>query len=328
MGPHLNFFPDARRARQLDLRMHRELGASLRHLCEAAADVVPFDAVGMTTVVDQLEAGSAFPPVVFGEYFQLGTDLLNEDLPAAATSFSRLADARPCSSHEQRVTGLSDASVCPVSSRYLRCMNEHAEFGMRPPTADVAEAFAERYRRGMALMERAVPELAAEVRQIVRHVVCVAGDPACEMQFDGGSSFQLWGALFLNAEFHASDWSIVEVVAHEAAHGLLFGFCVNEPLVFNDDDELFRSPLRPDPRPMDGIYHATFVSARMHWAMSRLLESGLLTDEERREAEHARAADAAHFEAGHAVVAEHGKLSRLGAELMAGARGYMDTVRG
>ena len=55
-------------------------------------------------------------------------------------------------------------------------------------------------------------------------------------------------------------------------------------LVANEAEELYPSPLRNDPRPMDGVVHATYVIARMHYTMERLLESGLLTDEEEREA--------------------------------------------
>lgn len=326
MRPHLGFLPDADRARHLDLRMHRELGASLWHLCEAANGVVPFDAGGMAMLVGHLEAGMAYSPILFGDYYQLGLELMNDDCEAAEATFSRVASARPLSSRHQLVAGLADPRACPMSAKYHRSMTVNSEIGMLPPPAEVAHAFAERYRRGLALMDRAVPELAAEVRAIVRHVVCVVGDPAFPMQFDGGSHFQLWGALFLNADFHKTDWSIIEVVAHESAHSLLFGFCIDEPLVFNDDDELYQSPLRMDPRPMDGIYHATFVSARMHWAMSRLVESGLLTEEDREHAERARDADARNFEAGYGVVAEHGRLSDLGAALMAGACDYMEAA--
>jgi hypothetical protein len=77
---------------------------------------------------------------------------------------------------------------------------------------------------------------------------------------------------------------------------------------------------------MDGIYHATFVSARMHWAMSRLGESGLLDDATRDAALAAAAADARNFELGYAVVAEHGRLTATGRALMNGAREYMATV--
>ena len=73
--------------------------------------------------------------------------------------------------------------------------------------------------------------------------------------------------------------SLLETLAHEAAHSLLFGIQISGPLVLNPDDARFASPLRVDLRPMDGVYHATFVSARMHFAMQELLASGLLKGE-------------------------------------------------
>ena len=143
------------------------------------------------------------------------------------------------------------------------------------------------------------------------------------MQIDGGSHYQLWGALFLNAGFHSTDEAMAEVIAHESAHSLLFGLCTHETLVLNDDDEGYPSPLREDLRPMDGIYHATFVSARMHWAMNRLLEAGLVQPQRRDEIVKARDADRINFESGLSVVRKSGQLTPLGREVMAGAQRYM-----
>ena len=61
-------------------------------------------------------------------------------------------------------------------------------------------------------------------------------------------------------------------LVHEAAHQLLFGLAVDEPLVLNSINERYGSPLRTDPRPMDGIFHATFVCARMYYAYERLMQ--------------------------------------------------------
>ncbi|MCA1480748.1 ATP-binding cassette domain-containing protein, partial [Bradyrhizobium sp. NBAIM08] len=55
---------------------------------------------------------------------------------------------------------------------------------------------------------------------------------------------------------------------------------------------------------MDGIFHASFVSARMHWAMSRLANSETLTPEQRERARAAAESDRRNFAAGHGVVAE------------------------
>ena len=74
---------------------------------------------------------------------------------------------------------------------------------------------------------------------------------------------------------------------------------------------------------MDGIYHATFVSARMHLAMSRLLESGLLDEDGHAATIAALEADRVNFASGDAVIREYGVLTELGREVMEGARQYM-----
>ena len=68
-----------------------------------------------------------------------------------------------------------------------------------------------------------------------------------------------------------SDLDMVQALAHESAHLLLFGMCADGPLLENaNDDHRYSSPLRTDSRPMDGIVHATFVTARMCCALSQL----------------------------------------------------------
>jgi HEXXH motif-containing protein len=193
----------------------------------------------------------------------------------------------------------------------------------QPPAAEAVENFRERFAAGHALLSDALPELAGEIRALVREVVLATSPDAAPFQFDGASAYQLWGLLFLNPKFHPTPVAVAEVLAHESAHSLLFGFTFDEPLVFNDDEERYASPLRPDPRPMDGIYHATYVSARMHWAMTRLAASPLADEEMRAAALKAAAADMENFEKGHEIVARHGRLSATGEALMREALAYM-----
>jgi hypothetical protein len=322
---HFGFEPDPQRAHELDARMHMALAASIEHLRDVARDNVHFDEKGIDRLIASLRYGNRFAPMLFRDYYALADALYSDDEERAAAHLERLARSTPVAPG-LKMDVLRDPEASEPSRVYHAMLtgSSDVDIGILPPSDEVASEFFDRFQRGMDLMQRAIPELADEVRAIIREVVCVVGDPARKMQFDGGSHFQLWGALFLNADFHPTPQAIVEVVAHESAHSLLFGFCTDEPLVFNDDDELYASPLRSDPRPMDGIYHATFVSARMHWAMSRLLESGELTDEGRRDALAAREADRKNFEAGYHVVAEHAELSDTGARLMEGARAYID----
>jgi HEXXH motif-containing protein len=143
------------------------------------------------------------------------------------------------------------------------------------------------------------------------------------VHFDGGSSYQLWGALFLNAVRHKTRIDVIDSIAHESAHSRLFGLCTEEAPVTNPDEEVHPSPLRREKRPMDGVYHATFVSARMHWAMARLIASGRLRGAARRLPSAARDSDRRNFESGYRTVAAHGRLTRTGRIAIDAARAYI-----
>ena len=82
--------------------------------------------------------------------------------------------------------------------------------------------------------------------------------------------------------------------------------------VNNAVDELYHSPLRSDPRPLDGIFHATYVSARTHYAHRKLLESGVLSAAEEDAVEQALIASQAAFRDGLRTLEEHASLTGLG----------------
>jgi HEXXH motif-containing protein len=133
----------------------------------------------------------------------------------------------------------------------------------------------------------------------------------------------LWGALFLNAGMHPDRVSMAEGLTHEAAHGLLFGYTLGAPLVDNDASERFASPLREDPRPMDGIVHATYVLARMHYCIERLLASQILSAAERDRLEAAKLRRRADYLQGMEIVSAHARFTAVGRALFEGAQTYM-----
>ncbi len=306
--------------------MHHELGASLAYLISECRGKLDFDVAAADDLVARLERGVRVPPAAFARYYALAFSLLEDRRTDAERAWRELL-ATPEAEPGLRVTALEDPATSALGALYTRLMD--ADGGpdgvvIRPPSDAVARDFERRFEEGLALATRAFPELAEEFTGIIREVVCVVGDPTRPMQFDGGSHFQLWGALFINAQFHPTPAAMMEVLAHESAHSLLFGFCTHEPLVNGDDEARYTSPLRRDPRPMDGIYHATFVSARMHLAMSRLLASDALDPLLRADVVAACAADAQNFRRGDEVVRAHADLTSLGRDLLDGARAYID----
>ncbi len=74
---------------------------------------------------------------------------------------------------------------------------------------------------------------------------------------------------------------------------------------------------------MDGVVHATYVIARMHQTLSRLLDSGVLSEAEQAMARDDLAAHRTSFAAGDREIRDGGRLTALGAELVDSARAYM-----
>lgn len=325
---HYDFAPDGPRARQLDRSMLVRLGESLRHLSDRCRGIVEHDVAKVGALAEALCRGERQTPTIFAYYYKLLQALLDEAFDSAERYFAALAESEPLRGAAPRIAPLTRDALGSSYWLYRDLMNcdPTLEVGFASPSDTTFSAFRQRLESGLRLMRAAVPQLCAEIEAIVHDIVIVAGDKSKKLQFDGGSHFQLWGALFLNGDSHHDDVAIVEVLAHESAHSLLFGLCTEEFLVENDDDELYASPLRSDPRPMDGIYHATFVSARMHWTLDQLLASGILDAPDRERALKANALNVSNFNRGLAVVEEHGRLTSLGEQLMQGASAYMAGV--
>ena len=93
-----------------------------------------------------------------------------------------------------------------------------------------------------------------------------------QIGFGGYSSCLAWGTIALNANRGSCPELLIQAI-HELAHQLLFALALDVPLVFNDPSALYASPLRPDQRPMDGVMHACFVSARVLEVLAQIQAS-------------------------------------------------------
>jgi HEXXH motif-containing protein len=265
----------------------------------------------------------------FGAYYELVLAVEAGDLAGAAVLVRDLANA-PARAESLAITALGPEGD-RESDRIRRLFDTDplAVFELAAPPPAAAEASAARVREALALLDHGHPELAAEIRALVGEVVLASppSRPGADT-FDGASCFMLWGTTLLNACRHATRIAMAEALVHESAHSLLFGFAADGPLVENDDGERFPSPLRVDPRPLDGIYHAAFVSARMHHALARLCDAGVLDTQERAFAAASLLAHVRAFREGLDVIDAHARLTPLGAAVMKNARAYMESAQG
>lgn len=94
----------------------------------------------------------------------------------------------------------------------------------------------------------------------------------------GETSLQSFGAVWLRVPEREQDqiayW--LEHLVHEVAHLRLESVFMLERLVLNPlSEKRYRAPIRDDPRPMRGVFHATFVLARIIRVFRRLSLAGM-----------------------------------------------------
>jgi HEXXH motif-containing protein len=133
--------------------------------------------------------------------------------------------------------------------------------------------------RAINLIQKALPDFYQEMQASIHEIVLAKPSGEQNMTFHGVSSFALWGALCLNVEAH-QDWrAYIPSLIHEYSHNILFAKAMNGPLVNNDPSARYFSPLRGTMRPMDGLYHAAFVSAREVYSAEYILKNAELISE-------------------------------------------------
>lgn len=315
----MDFEPSAERGAALDQRMRERLADTLDYLFNEIGEPLGVGADETSRLTADIRSRGQSPNR-FGAYYELVLAVENDDLEAARRLAGELFAGSETS--RIRVASIEERSEAEVA-RYRRLLIPEPSMAAQPDPQLLLETL-DRTEQAFRLLDRGFPAMAAEMRQLLREIVIAAGpeDPKAP-SFDGASSYMMWGAILLNARGQKNVLDTAQALAHESGHNLLFGFCASGSLVENEDEELFSSPLRADPRPMDGVFHATYVVARMHQTLSRLLEAGVVPESEMEAALADLKAHRRNFDAGDQVIRESGKLTALGAEVIETARAYM-----
>jgi HEXXH motif-containing protein len=307
----------------LDAKIRRKLAASLEHIFERTGRSLGIERGECDRVLSSIAARRQ-KPSVFACYFELVLALKAGRTEEAAHIWSQLAFAAG-EAAAFAIAPLTDEAMGEDAERFTRLLNA-SEKGPIFTAPDPAQwpAFEANVAVAFSILERADDALGAEVRALIAQLIgSAANDPA--LSFGSVSSLTLWGAVALNVEIHRRPLDIADSLVHESAHLLLFGYAGDEMLVRNPLSERFASPLRSDPRPMIGVFHATFVCARLHYFYRRLLDSRLiaLAAGERREIEGRMAQMVGKFEDSAQLIADHAILTPVGEEVMRATAAYM-----
>ena len=319
------FQPDARRARTLHEGIALNLADSLVQLASACRGTIDLDETALEKVCVAIRETRRVPPVWLLRYHDARTAAECDDVTALGAALRTVIRA---DAHDPggAVRNFGDTSLAADDwERYGRCVSGDGPLPMLIGGVpdDLMRKAVRCLGQARAAIATADSELAAEIEALIGDIVFAQPAAGSMRGFGGATAFEAWGAIVLNPCVYRSMVAMAGGLVHEAAHALLMGFSAGRPLVCNDAAERYPSPLRADLRPMDGIVHATFVSARIAFAMDRLVAGGGLDEAQCAEAISAGSAARAAFEAGYGVVAEHGHLTPIGAQAISGALAYM-----
>lgn len=117
-------------------------------------------------------------------------------------------------------------------------------------------------RTAFTLIDEHLPAIAAEMRAMLRLVLPVG---ASDERHLSASYREYVGAVYLS--LHRDPVTMAEALVHEFQHNKLNLLSWHYPILENGYDFLYRSPVRPDPRPLMGILlaaHAFVPVAELH----------------------------------------------------------------
>jgi len=328
------FSPSAENGNLARRQIQDRLAESIGHVLEQCRGKVPFDEASGESLLDVLRSDRAVRPEIFSGYFRAVRAIMDPgDEPWEArrtrieAALKTLLAAPFVAESGVSVRPLSPANFDTEAERELRDnFISESLLDEQIVTLDemAADELAQTIGQAVALIREHAPETFSEFECCVSEIVPAKGrDSADGMEFGGCSSLERWGSILINSSAQPTTIVLCESLIHEGAHNVLFGTSPVEFHIRNGPDELRKSPLRVDPRPLDGIYHATFVLARMCYGMREFAASPTLEPALRAEAR-SRADEALKlFWDGFAVLDEHADYTDEGRAIMTAAHDYM-----
>lgn len=173
-----------------------------------------------------------------------------------------------------------------------------------------ASEWVDTLARGLELIGRYMPDLRGEIDLYLHQVVPVGYDERSHLS---ASYQEVIGTVYMT--LHPQLMTMVEATIHEFQHNKLHAQLELDPLLHNAFSPLYSSPVRPDPRPLQGLLlavHAFVPVARLYQLMRAAGHPGTRgPDFERRYAQ-----IVAGNHEGSTVLLEHGDPTPIGRALL------------
>lgn len=311
--------------------IHERLHESLSHVFEQCSEHCEFDRIRADALLSRTRTGERLPPTLFGHFFCLVETIEKDSLQDVVNALEKVL------AHANCLDPVA-IKIRPFNRSNFREKEESAFRRQFVSDSLVNEQIAHlsedaegetirHFERALEILRNHAPQTFSEIEILASEIVPATGHGVGGFQFDGSSSLERWGTVLINANLDRTDLELGEAITHETAHNALFAMSPVEFHVDNDPEERYQSPLRLDKRPMNGIYHATFVLARMCFAMTEIAESSSAEEPLKSEATKLAEASRILFADGYRVLEKHANYTAEGRAIMQDAVRYMRNVR-
>ena len=309
------FLPSKTDSVYLNEKIYKKLIESLSELAQADNSIE----YKINDIIDQLckkKASSlTIAPLCYAFYYRLGFCLLNNDINDAHFIINEFFDFVSKSIFHKNLIVEAWCELTPHKNIYLASLGEHSGYLLRDVSGKDFSLYNAALLNEIKRVKDYYPSFYEEISCLLKQVIIVNSDTRSK-PFLGMSPIQLWRSIFVNISMCSSKISILETLIHEASHTYLFAQSYLTPLTKNNKDELYYSPLRNCERPIEGIYHAMFVSARVAYCLFQMYNAGAFYGSEETAAQDAIKRNIRQFFACESVVMKHAALSCLGKRVL------------
>lgn len=317
-APIFTSSPDGANARAFRTELNGRIKSDIAKFARVSSRSLPTQSAALEAAVSRMQTGSRVSPLLFFWHQDLLAALQAQHLDGARTALERLTELAPHAA-EMGPPLRVDTVAGSMHEALTRIAASHTVTGdspdvvtrVEPLEAERRATFGDWVTHAADRIGAADPDLLGEIRELVSEVRVYQGQGP-----RGVTSVLAFGAVFLRwpNNVHTGPAYVLETLVHEAAHLALYAVMSVDPLILNGYEGTFASPLRKDPRPLYGIFHQTFVLARLCRLWDKLIRVGEAWAEAKLVEDHRLFLD------GYRVIHENAQLTPAGNSIVASMR--------
>lgn len=308
--------PVTGRALQLRTSFNRSLIDSLKYLLEACIEVIPshcFSKANQTLASLNPELKlSGLLGIIHSDFFNAAEQ---QDLQRVKQIAERLA------TDSYQIQETKYVTLSEINNFYSPLVKTMLTTGVTTEVNYFSLSSKEfvgiknAFQQGIAIYKESFSEFYKEFQELISEILVIKAQG-----LKGGSSFDAFGMIFLG---YLDKWQgrvseVLDFIVHEQAHLYVHLLADNDRLVLNPS-ERHEAPLRKEKRPLIGVYHATFVLARVQYVLGKALASNEIPTSEKTYCEELLTYYRERCQVGLNVLKNHARMTPLGEALITSA---------